>query len=60
MQSSWDALAGLLLLQGVHRAAEQWKEGDSSGCNHCACLRSFAGFGIVFCFVKVTKTLKQN
>ena len=33
-----DAMAGLLLLQGVRGTAEQWKDDDGSLCIRCVCL----------------------
>ncbi|KAB0398732.1 hypothetical protein E2I00_003573 [Balaenoptera physalus] len=53
LQSSRDAMAGLLLLQGVHGAAEQWKDDDGSLCIRCVCLMSFVGVIMAFCFVKM-------
>lgn len=53
-------MAGLLLLQGVHGAAEQWKDDDGSLCIHCVCLMSFVGIVMAFCFVRVIKTLKSK
>lgn len=47
-------MAGLLLLQGVCEAAEQWKDDDGLLCIHllcihCVCLLSFVGFVVRFC-----------
>lgn len=60
-----DAMAGLLLLQGVREAAEQWKDDDGLLCIRllcirCVCLLSFVGFVVRFCFVRVIKILKKN
>lgn len=60
MLSSLDAMAGLLVLQGVRGAAEQWKDENSSLCIHCVYLMSFAGFVIGFCFDSAIKTLKKD
>ena len=55
-----DAMAGLLLLQGVREAAEQWEDDDGLLCIRCVCLLSFVGFVVRFCFVRVIKILKKN
>lgn len=53
-------LAGLLLLQGVHGTAEQWKGDDSPLWSHFVPLTALAGFVIGCCFVRVIKTVRQD
>lgn len=50
----------LVLLQGVHGAAEQWKDDDGSLWIPRACLMAVAGFMVGFCFVRVIKTLQKD